>query len=155
MKCVTLSLSRSLRVGPRFLISESKGTGPPDLLSKLDQTFTWIFDSQKTRTSFSLKTLLDCTETSHEVRILTTPYQSKLDSLGTFEKVKDMLQGSTLVYNLEPSQCHRLDRQFLHLEMLADARNSGQFPTDQESDELALQMNPESMNPSFYKNIFN
>jgi hypothetical protein len=101
-----------------------------------------------------METLLDETQSSNEVRILTIPHKFILSSNSTFDKVKKLLSGKRLVYNFDPSKCLQMDRKMYHLEQIADLRRQGNEVHNQTFTEELRNITSTEFDQGFYKNIF-
>jgi hypothetical protein len=126
-----------------------------DLLLNLEKSYSDTFDSGETYSNFKLESLLDFTETSNEVLMLTTPSNPQFSRTRTFEKIQDALSGKKLVFNLDPSIGLSVDRKFIYLSKMADLKNmNAEFEEDPEMQDLKV-MEPLPTNPGFFRNVFN
>ena len=124
------------------------------IIKDLEESFSILMDSKNKYTSFKMETLLECSQTSNEVRILTCPKDFKISSQSVFDKLKNMLSGAELVFNFDPSYFLQIDRKMLHLEEIAELKKQGQIMKGQDFAKELDCVIPSHIDEGFYKNIF-
>ena len=124
------------------------------IIRDLEDSFSILMDQKNKYSSFKMETLLECTQTSNEVRILTAPKNFMFSSTSVFEKVKKMLSGAELVFNFDPSYFLQIDRKMLHLQEMEDLKKQGQVMQGQSFAQELECISPSHMDEGFYRNIF-
>jgi hypothetical protein len=142
-----------------FCQSASKGeTESVDhfqIIRDLQDNFSVMMDKNNKYGSIRLETLLDQTETSNEVRILTIPQKFILTSTSTFDKVRNILSGSRLVFNFDPTNSLQINRKIFHLDQISNLRRDGNQLEGQNFQEQLQNMSSTELDEGFYRNIFN
>lgn len=153
--CSGLSVSLRVCFFRYFSKKSQSESNHQDLLNNLGSVYSETFDSKESYSNFKLETLLDVTETSNEVQILTTPNKPKFARTQVFDKIQSALAGKKLVFNLDPSIGLSIDRKFVHLNHIMDLKNmNAEFEEDAGMQDIKV-MDPTITNQGFYRNVFN
>lgn len=124
------------------------------IVRDLQHTFSLFIDEKGKYDTARMETLLDCSETSNEVRILTLPHRFIFSRPETFDQVRQKLSGAHLVFNLDPSHCLQIDRKMYHLEQVAELRHQGALADDHDFCQDLQKMKASHLDEGFFRNIF-
>lgn len=124
------------------------------IIRDMQNAFSLFIDVKGKYDSARMETLLDCSDISNEVRILTLPHRFMFSRPETFGQVRQMLSGAHVVFNLDPSNCLQIDRKMHHLEQVAELRRQGNLPDDHDFAQDLQKLEASYLDEGFYRNIF-